>query len=358
MAHSFVIGGLMKYKSTIILATVLAALAGCSSEEPIPTGNPKKNLEGGVRGYKAPHGIVAGQKTKVYWMHQVVSDFDSGNPKILPASIETVDTNINCRFAPVSAEHSFMNGSVDASKGYSQIFSFDMDTLIERADRVVKRIQEGRAPFPNRRRSSGIKGHPIVDVIITESEKPVYLVLNSRSSVIWNFHLGKRVQLAQVVILSKGEAGVVNLNENVPLTILNQQASKNCKIFPSRKPADHWRFTKKHKKSRTSNGKIYDSYLQEHETFNRWFIRRFGFGYEKEHVGLNHANHLVFGPIPQIAKEKVPYKTIKGRTVRVTPNDFIFSANEEQALKMYLSKIDQVVQTRTGKTISELQAQN
>ncbi len=327
----------MDIKLKLLITTFLGALSACSAEDTIPEGDPAKYVKAGTRGYDVRNGVIAGKKEKVYWMQQVVSGYDAKNYSQEPKKLSLIEPHKGCNFKRPTGEHSFMNGSTYTSTAYSTIYSFNQEVFYKRAKSIVKRMQKGTPASAIVMAPKRLKGEPVVDVVITASAKPVYLVLNSGSPVIWNFHMHKDVEIAQVVILSQGETGVANLDENVPLTILDSKGLKRCKILPARKPAEHWDFVKKYRKNSGSNifKETYNKNVKRSKKYNSWFIKQFGYGFETNIVGLNQTNHLVFGPIPTTLNSRVPYNNMQEANVRVTPNDHILKGSKNQAREYF-----------------------
>jgi len=336
-----------------MMASLIATLTACTPEDKIPTGDPFKTLGNDLRGYEAPKGVAVTNKYQFHWIEQIVSGYSKKHYEIMPAKLSEIKPSTDCKFPKPTVDQAFLNGSVSGSTANSQVFSLNHDMFVKKAKHAVKRIKQGTFASKAVKTPRYIKGIPLVDVVITTADRPVYLVLNSASNVIWNFHIAEGVELAQVVIMSRGLAGVANLDETVPLKILDSNGLKNCKISPRRKAEKHWRFVQNISTQLHSN-KNYKNNLKQFKAYNRWFIRQFGFGYETSRVGVHVGSHLVFGSIPQVKQQRISYKTLENAHVKVTPNDYIFKATKEQARGFFKSKLIETIELGTGSKISEL----
>lgn len=325
----------MNYKLHLILAGILVTLTACSSEEPMPKGDPSSKIKSSMRGYSADHGVVAGRDATSYWMQQIVSGYNSKNYRKQPAKLTQIDTHRSCNIERTTVDQNFLNGFVGNASAYSQVYNFDQETFYKRANDIVKRIKSGVSVATIRMAPKRLKGVPIVDVVITASSKPVYLVLNAKRTVVWNFHIHNNIVIDRVVILSEGNTGVMNLDESVPVTILDGEALKRCKILPARKPAAHWRFVKQYKKNKGSFEDVYKKNVNYHNKYNRWFLKQFGYHFESNIVGFSDVNHLLFGPVPPTRNSRVPYNSIEGANVRITKSDHVLIGSKAEATEYF-----------------------
>ena len=91
----------------------------------------------------------------------------------------------------------------------------------------VKRKRESRLWFPSSYKRPGTKarrryGAGVVDVIITETEKPVYLVLGSGRHVLWVIHKANGVQISGISVVSARPSGLAT---DVPLNLIGFSTS-------------------------------------------------------------------------------------------------------------------------------------
>ena len=167
----------------------------------------------------------------------------------------------------------------------------------------------------------------VVDVVVTETSKPVYLVLSDAGNVIWNIQTAENARISQVAIIGSGNSGIANLDKSVPVTILNGENLKKCHVQPRRRPADHWLFVQRAKKMLS-----FQETLQENVTayrkYSNWFSDNFGQGSETGVIGVETVSHVLVGPLPESLEKRAVYKPLEGANVKVTDPGKILVSDE------------------------------
>ncbi len=166
----------------------------------------------------------------------------------------------------------------------------------------------------------------MVDVVVTETERPVYLVLAGPWDVLWNLHKAKGVGISRAAILGVGNAGIVNLDPGVPVTVLAGNAGAACKTTAHRRPQDYWQVVREAAKGDRTSKQAVESRMTVYAKYDRWFTSNFGKSSEGVTIGIEMMSHALVGPVPASLEARVPYHGFAGSTVRLAPADHAFFA--------------------------------
>lgn len=167
----------------------------------------------------------------------------------------------------------------------------------------------------------------VVDVVVTETSKPVYLVLSHVRNVIWNIQTHEKARISRVAIIGSGNSGIANLDKGVPVTILNGENLKRCRVQPRRRPADHWLFVKRAKKTPSFQETLQEN-VSAYGKYSNWFTDNFGQGSETGVIGIETVSHVLVGPLPPALEMRVVYKPLEGADVKVTDPGKILVTDE------------------------------
>ena len=168
------------------------------------------------------------------------------------------------------------------------------------------------------------------DVVVTETQQPVYLVLNTASSgsQLWNIHLAPGARLERVVLLGGAQAGVVNLPPGVPVEVMLNDAATTCRIPPAVYPlnAGHMLFQSleaghlKVEEAEETLGRI----TAANATWDRWFRTAFGVTANATMAGGWHEGNIsVVGPVPATSEGRAVYTSLSGGLAQITVDTYV-----------------------------------
>jgi len=164
-------------------------------------------------------------------------------------------------------------------------------------------------------------GLPVVNVVLTDTSAPLYLVLQNRQDdVLWNIHPAPGVQIAHMAVIGPGIAAVNPPPGDYDVEFL--QSGSDCLPDVARQPAPFWRALKTHDKAEAlaALNRLNDAYY----AYDTWFRARFGQGSEDDVVGYDLTNHVLVGPMPDSAETRVPFRRLDRAEVLVTRTDNVF----------------------------------
>ena len=319
----------------------LSALCGCSDSDGVPGGDP--TLEAETRGSIAQPGIIVGKGQTIFWAQAALAGYRITTLTDLPSKIVVAQTSTECRFQKPAAGE--MIGNVHIGRSHiglkymaAPIFAFSRSELAERTKQFIAAYkQDGdENALPSDAVNDRLRA---VDVVVTETAKPVYLVLqNEASSVLWNIHAAPGVKIAHVAVISSGTAGIANLDPAIPVEFMNQPVLEHCKVVPARKPAKDWLFVQQVEVDPSLTDKLKQN-EDLYTAYSSWFHDNFGIDGEDDVVGIQEASQVLVGPLPATEEARVAFKPLAGAEVRIAREDFVFAGSEDD----YTAKHEQMV---------------
>ncbi len=159
-----------------------------------------------------------------------------------------------------------------------------------------------------------------IDVILTETEGPVYLVLQTVDPrTVWHVVAAPGVRLAHVAAVGPAGIGV-----SLPAPAAPVEFVQDCAPRPAREPARHWDLFSRIGSDPSHEAKARGWFAD----YDRWFRGAFGIGVEAVTVGGFAADHVLAGPVPA---EPVAYRPFQGASVIHGPVDHAFAGSEPEA---------------------------
>ncbi len=171
-----------------------------------------------------------------------------------------------------------------------------------------------------------------VDVFLTDTSAPIYLVLQNRGNgIIWNVQTAPDVTLAHVAIVTSRTSGLVSPPDNATFEALLEadfvplhefgadDTIRTCMIRPWRLPEPDWLAMQK----AGNDNQIY-SYTKGYTAYNAWYTGTLGVDAATNLVSPQTAAHMHFGPLPA---SPFTYRSMAGRDVHMMRTDHMFSGD-------------------------------
>lgn len=211
----------------------------------------------------------------------------------------------------------------------------------ELAEAVVDRI-EGLTRDPNHYKNGAIADGRmgLVDVFVTDTSAPVYLVLQSfNRDVIWNLHLAPGVTLRHVAMIGNksGFAAPPGSYTHEALrigdfidddTVNDNETIRPCMVAPFRKPQGDWPLLAKVTDPR--DGSHYRDMLrlmsQGHRAFDAWYSATLGQPADVNLTSAISTAHALSGPEPAAP---IPLEPVESRLLHLMATDHVAFGNDQ-----------------------------
>lgn len=274
-------------------------------------------------GLEARGPIAARPGNEPVFIKDVINGYTTRVSSDIPTEITTIRPILGCRLTPPQA------GTLvgHATSGRSQLplaLSTYNDTHLAAAVQVFVNVY--RKTGLAQPAASGGVSYEGYDVAVTETDAPVYLVLENRyGNRIWNIHLAEGARIERVVLLGGDQAGVANLDPVVPVEVILNDGLAACGIRPAYDlNSGHLFFQSMEngamskEEAETKLAAIYASV----DAYDVWFRDSFGVLASESRAGFDQGTLSVIGPVPGETDPKAVYAPIAGSKIKTTQDKF------------------------------------
>jgi hypothetical protein len=309
----------MKWSSFAAGMLALATLVGCSDAP--PSGDPAKSLREDTLGYRAPIGVMMGLNEKPYWVQSALAGFRVVADDDVPASIGPIGQVNACAFTPPRPDEVLAKVQLYDSDMDGPVYAFSRKWLGERTKKYIDALKAGRDKVPTDPFGARLA---VVDVVVTETSKPVYLVIAYGKSALFNLHVAEGARLSRIALIGPGTAAVANAEPETPVAALSGEATASCDVSPRRAPAPHWQLVQNVRQNPDFQADV-NKLSGMHGAFSGWYRRNFGVPSEPDAIGAATTSHVLVGPLPETLEARAPYRSLKGAAVLMTSSDHAFA---------------------------------
>jgi hypothetical protein len=290
--------------------------------------DPMSQLRDSTDGWKSSDKIAALPGNRAVFVSDVVSGRRVNAIKgTAPASVDRLEPLAGCAFTPPTA---------DAFVGHVSSWG-DPKTTLALATYNDTDLANAVRQFAKIYRKAGIKQiqglkqlkFSAFDVVVTETEKPVYLVLQGSNRMwLWNIQLAPGARLERIVLLGGTQAGVVNIDPAVPVEVLRDAEAVACNFPGAVYPLNpgHMLFQSLQAghldpaEAEETLGKIAAS----NAAYDAWFRRSFGVSANETMAGNWYGGSIaVVGPVLGDGQERVVWQPVKNGRARITFDTYV-----------------------------------
>jgi hypothetical protein len=272
--------------------------------------------------------------SKVALVTDALESFRPVSPEDAPAGVTDLAILKGCSFARPRAGQKIANVKVGGSPVETSIQSYS-DTDVAKAAMGWLEWQKDHPELDYAiERNLPVASIRLVDVVLTDTTSPQYLVLQSASDgILWNLHLAPGVTVAHVAMVAQGDTGLVNPDPAVKVEVLRTDLKPECNAEPVFEPGDDWGFVRNTKEGMGDQA-LLARHVERFAAYDAWFTKTFGQSARQDLVGFREAAHLLVGPLPDPAS-KVPQVVFNGASVAMTPQDnILFGPAVERSAQM------------------------
>lgn len=307
----------------------LGALFGGGSisltgEKPAPE-LPEQTRWADFYGWEAGYPGMATANDGVAFIHQAVANYP--NIKKMqqsrrlprPASYSLIKPSDRCAPRPLRVNEVLANISTGTGQ---YVVDFHYFSAWEMAKDTTKWLERAVGPRQDRDPSDLPGGHPVkvVDVVLTDTSGPLYLLLQNRygNAILWNLIAAEGVEIAHIAMIGHN-AAVTPIPGDYDIEFL-RAGRDNCVPQVAREPANHWEmFTSPGGQAQDYADKARNAYA----AYNAWFQKHFRRFAEDSVVGFDTTPAVLWGPMPA---EPIPYRSVQDSHVVAVETDYVFTA--------------------------------
>ncbi len=293
---------------------------------PLSQDGPGQFLFDGPDGLQAAGPIAAMSGNRPVLIADVITGHKTTVDQDIPAEITMIRPISGCKPTPPLSGTAVGHVTAGASGLTLALLTYDDAVLAAAVQEFVDSYRETgsmQVPLP-----AGI-AYEAYDVAVTETQRPVYLVLvnpDPRDQRLWNIHLAEGARIERVVLLGGDHAGVANLDPVVPVEVMSAEGLADCGIPPAY-PLNPGHGLFRDRAGAAGPAKVEaEALLARHETdvavWNGWFRDSFGVESETTRAGFDAGMMSVVGPQPGSADPKAVYAPIQGARIRMTQDSY------------------------------------
>lgn len=276
------------------------------------------------RGFEHGWGNVATPDGALVEVGDIASGFDPSRVDRTPAKLVAFAPNADCALRRPEAGEVVRNVRLGQANGDTEVHAF---SDIATADAVLKHTKATLfEPKSYEVGATAVGRLNRVDVFVTDTSGPVYLVLQALwGNTLWNVHRGPGVRIAHIAMIGN-HSGIVAPN-GVPFEALRigdfnlrfdfgaNEEPQACMIAPYRLPKPGWEAQKKALKDNDLFKNQMFTFNSGHRAFAAWYTGVMGVDPEAGLTEAEGAAHVLVGPVPP---GLLGYRALAGRTVHVT----------------------------------------
>lgn len=296
----------------ILFSSMIFGLAACGGGGS-PSGAPDGPKFASIRGYEYDDNVVKMSSGELLWAETILKDYKKKRRSSGDVVLKTL-TQTGCKLPRLTPnEHAIQTVTIEESHLDSPIYVLDDEMYKEGVAQLIKRYKEtgrivGLGPQYSRPTAVGL-----VNVVVTETSKPVFLVLSARRQTLWNIHPAEGVTIDKIVILSNEPNGLANVPDGAEVfALMGEKATERCKIIPARRPEDHWDLMEGYTRNSTSYkaDRVRESIKAGNAFYNvldrNYDVRDYGI------IDASRLSHVLVGPKPD---KKVTYQSLNNATI-------------------------------------------
>lgn len=283
------------------LAAIACLVAGCGEVSSTPTGDPavafKNELQG--RAYNADVALGDGAETgdgRPLWAAAIFEEFAPGSDADIPASIELLPAAACAFEKPGEGALVRLVHVVDGGANRAPVYTIDNQSIADRAKNFVNHYFTTRKEQASFAWSLASDAVSLVNVAVTETAAPVYLVLTAHSDTIFNITAAPGARLERIAVIGSSVVGVANAPDGVAVEGLYGGALYRCGAQPERMPEAHWGYVRNVKEHNIGGDLLAKQRARlEIRTVVQHDIRRQRAGLCRRDVGVDHTDRAGAG---------------------------------------------------------------
>lgn len=289
-----------------------------------------KNLKLNDVGWEIPASMVAAAGRQDITLAQIAVASADAQP--VQGSVVPFSNNSSCTLRAPRAGEVVRNVRLNNTAKYTHAHLFSKAELAKAVGDRIEGITRDPKHYKNAAIPKGRMGQ--VDVYVTDTSGPVYLVLQTfNRDVLWNVHLAPDATLAHVAIIGNksGFAApqgdytyeAIRIEDFVEEDKMwDNSEMRTCMVVPWRKAEADWPLLQKQNDGRDAS--TYRNQLkgivQGFAAYNRWYMSQLGVDADHNLTAAFSAAHVLSGQPPAMP---ITTRSIEQRKLHVAQSDYI-----------------------------------
>lgn len=289
--------------------------------------DPDSYLRAGKDGWIATPKIAALPGNKAAFVKDVLEGRRRDTSNVAPASVGRLSPVTDCRLTAPNAgslvAHIGVVGSRDAALALATYGDAELAEAVRNFAKVYRKTGLKQVQGLSNLRFTNY------DVVVTETEKPVYLVLEATGyHRLWTIHLAPGAQIERVVLLGGAQVGVANLDPDVPVEVLRNAELDACGIPQAVYPLPPGHMLFQSLEAGLLPQEEADATLAEiaaaTTAYDRWFRASFGVKATETLTGnWRDGTIAVAGPVPADPAARAKYTPVAEAAARITTDTYV-----------------------------------
>lgn len=307
---------------SILLALAVSGLSACSNDG-VPDEDVAKGVHAETYAVQLPEMKLMDRALKLHWLQEYVTGYAVSDEDDTPAAIRTIPLASSCSLARPAPGSILASVVTDHGNGTTAFYAMDAKDVDEMGKRLADLVRGNRTPALMLAKPDGFLSR--IDVVVTETAKPVHLVLASRSGALWNVLTAPGAHLSAVTLISQTtETAVANIAPDVPVSALVGDMAKSCGAIPANEPMQAYPGLRMQIHKAAYPEKELAKMSAAWGSYSSFFLRTYGVSADTVSIGTEALYHVAIGPAPERSEDRVAYKGFKGATIQVTPAALTF----------------------------------
>ena len=322
----------------ISICAALLVLGACNEDSEIPAGFPGSNvMKDDYGAVYFPPAVTTDLRNRVYWAQELVEDYrrpGAGTPTLLvPSALDG-----ECGFPAPSPESLVAFVEIHGGKHETPLFLVNREDIAAILD-DIRNATGAAGEAPNRAELVRSASAGQVDVFVTETARPVYLMLAADDETLWSLQLAEGARLDGVAVFARRPQALANAPEAARLafTVRDGSPQRGCFIPPQRPGDETWRLLEKVETETeiagTSFRYLVEKAGREHAAFRRWIGKHIR--PPDTAVSAYRTGHVLIGPKPA---RRQAYRPLDGATVLFSANAVPLWGDEGEAKQAVLQQ--------------------
>lgn len=286
--------------------------------------NASARLKDSSDGWKADDDVTTLAGMHLAFVDQVIDGYSRRVRDDVPGKVEVLEEQPGCDFTPPS-KGAFVGLATVAETTPIGLATYNDGHIADAVQYLAVSYRK-----LGKMQDISLEGlsFEVGDIAVTETAKPVYLVLDARfNRVVYNIHLAPGARLDRVILIGGIEAGVANLPADVPVEVISDDRIDACGYQPTY-PLNPGHLFFQSAASGVMKQEEVDLRLAQFAVAEQRWDKKFraAFGVSPDGLSTGSVGGVslaTVGPVPALPEGRAIWKPVEGAPLRVTVDQYI-----------------------------------